>query len=243
MSLRNEVEKKRRVNAIISSKLSIRLAKTIYLSENLLHTRFIRWIVHIDYRMRSNIDALIVVTLILLIWWNCLSHDIIDLEFSKVLNCLLVNCRRNYSRKIVWIDHLSEDSLRWCSIECNVHINSRICRNINALIVIAMILLTWRKCSFHRIIDLMLQEFNVYINVFITFKARVFDSLHSKLRIRLWKSKFSIVCLFHHLRHSKVRIDCRSISLSTAMISISDISHRFAFVIKVQVFLFTSKAW
>ena len=140
-----------------STKLSIRLAKTIYLSEDLLHAHSTKWIVHIDYRMRSNIDALIVITLILLMWWNCLSHDIIDLKFSKILNCLLTNCRRSYSRKTVWIDHLSKNSLRWCSIECNVHINSRICRSINALIVVAMILLTWSNCSFHCIIDLMLQ--------------------------------------------------------------------------------------
>ena len=154
-----------------STKLSIRLARIIYFSEDLLHTRSIKWIVHIDYRMRSSIDALIVVTLILLMWWNCLSHDIIGLKFSKILNCLLTNCRRSYSRKIVWIDHFSEDSLRWCSVECNVHINSRICKSINALIVVAMILLTWPNCSSHRIIDLVLQEFNVYIHVFITFKT------------------------------------------------------------------------
>ena len=84
---------------------------------------------------------------------------------------LFAYCRRSYSRKIVWIDHLSENSLRWCSVECNVHINSRICRNINALIVVTMILLTWSNCSSHRIFDLMLQEFNVRINDFITFKS------------------------------------------------------------------------
>ena len=87
---------------------------------------------------------------------------------------LFAYCRRNYSRKIVWIDHFSEDLLRWCSVECNVHINFRICRNINALIVVAMILLTWSNCSFHRIFDLMLQEFNVRINDFITFKSSNF---------------------------------------------------------------------
>ena len=72
---------------------------------------------------------------------------------------LFVYCRRSCSWKIVWIDHFSKDSLRWCSVECNVHINSRICVNIDALIDVTLILLTWRKCSFHRVIDLMLQEF------------------------------------------------------------------------------------
>ena len=74
-------------------------------------------------------------------------------------------------------------------------------------------------------------------------KARISDFLHSKLRTKLWKSKLSIVCIFYHLRHRlhSLRIDCKSNSLSTAMISISDISHRFAFVIKVQIALFTSK--
>ena len=58
---------------------------------------------------------------------------------------------------------------------------------------------------------------------------------------RLHKS--SIVCIFRHLRHRLhfSRIDCKSISLSIVMISISNISHRFAFVIKVQIVLLTSK--
>ena len=132
--------------------------------------------------MHSNIDALIVVTLILLMWWNCLSHDIIDLKFSKILNCLFINCRRNYFRKIVWIDHFSESSLRWCFVEYNVHINSRICRSINALIVVTMILLTWRNCSSHSIWCCKNSTFTVMFSLHS--KARVFDSLHSKLRIR-----------------------------------------------------------
>ena len=74
-------------------------------------------------------------------------------------------------------------------------------------------------------------------------KARIFDFLHSKLRTRFWRNKFSIVCIFHHLRHRLhfLRVDCRSDSLLIAMISISNISHRFAFVIKIQIILFTSK--
>ena len=69
-------------------------------------------------------------------------------------------------------------------------------------------------------------------------KARVFDSLHSELRTRIWRSKFSIVCLFHHLRHRLhfQRVDCKSVLLSVAMISISNISHKFAFDIKYRYF-------
>ena len=75
-------------------------------------------------------------------------------EFSRTLTCLLTNDRRNYSWKIVWIDHLSEDSLHSRSVECNVHINFRICVSINAISAVAKILSTWRNCSSHRIIGL-----------------------------------------------------------------------------------------
>ena len=69
-------------------------------------------------------------------------------------------------------------------------------------------------------------------------KARVFDFLHSTLRTRIWRSKFSIVCLFHHLRHRLhfQRVDCKSILLSVAMTSILNISHKFAFDIKYRYF-------
>ena len=151
-----------------------------------------------------------------------------------------INCSNIQSRNI-----FKKDLLHTRSAECNVHINNRMCVNIDTLIAVALILLTWRNCSSHCIIDLMLQEFNVYTKV-QTFalmtslhsKVRVFDFLHSRLRIKLERSKFSIVCLFHHLRYRLhfQRVDCKSVLLSIAMISISNISHRFAFDIKYKYF-------
>ena len=101
------------------------------------------------------------------------------------------------------------------------------CVNINALIVVALILLTWRNCSFHRIIDLMIARIQTFaLMISLHSKTRISHFFHSKLRTRLWKSKFSIVCIFRHLRHRLhfLRVNCK-----------------FAIVIKVQIILFTSK--
>ena len=68
-----------------STKLSLKLVRIIYLSEDLIHTRFARCNVHIIYRICASINVLVVVTLILLIWRNCLSHDTIDLMFSEFI--------------------------------------------------------------------------------------------------------------------------------------------------------------
>ena len=95
------------------------------------------------------------------------NNDFIDATKSFFSWCNRIdfsNNHRNCFWKIVCTRYFSENLLRWCFIECNVHNNFRICKNINALIVVAIILLSWSNCSFHCIIDLMLQKFNVYIN-------------------------------------------------------------------------------
>ena len=89
-------------------KLSIKLVRFIYLSEDLLHTRSARCNVHINYRIHESIDVLIIVTLILWIWRNSLFHDIIDLMFQRFLTNS--SRRRNLFRRtshlsFCFIDH------------------------------------------------------------------------------------------------------------------------------------------
>ena len=78
--------------------------------------------------------------------WNLKNVD----AQNKILNCLFTNDNQNCSQKIVWTNHFSKNSLLSCSVEYNVHIIFRIDTNINELNAIAMILLTWSNCCFHR---------------------------------------------------------------------------------------------
>ena len=157
---------------------------------------------------------------------NCFFRDVIDLMFQKFLanqfrkrnafrEILAITLdRQNCFWKIVQIDCFSKNSLYSRCIECNVHTNYFICVNINALDVVARILLTWRNCSSHRIIDLMLQKFNVYINVFITFKSSSFRlfifkttyQIKKKLAVNCWFASTSIYRIIH-IRRNEFRIN------------------------------------
>ena len=79
------------------------IAKLTFFSKNLLYTRSVKCNVRIIYRICANINAIIVVALILLIWRNCLFHDIIDLMFRIWFECLTNSSRKRNSFRKFWI--------------------------------------------------------------------------------------------------------------------------------------------
>ena len=179
------------------------------------------------------------------------SSDSVDATKSLFSWCNRIdfsNDHRSWSRKIVCTRYFSENSLHSRCAECNVHINYCICVNINALNAVALILLTWRNCSSHRIIDLMLQEFNVYINA-----KRLHQCLHyiQKLESSILYTLYYVLDFeeasfrssAYFIIYVFVCILSELIAESAAMISISSISHRSAYVIKAQISLITSKIW
>ena len=91
----------------------------------------------------------------------------------------------------------------------------------------------------------------------ITSKTRIFDSLHSKSRIKSWRNQWIIIRLFH-LLHLRYRLCMMNVSIYfffyffhfealfrclISMISISNISHKIAVVTQAQISLFLFKVW
>ena len=72
---------------------------------------------------------------------------------------MFINVRRNYIWRIVWINRFSKHSLHSRFVAYNVHIDFRIHENINALNIVATILLACSNNLFQNMIIWMFSNF------------------------------------------------------------------------------------